>query len=146
MFSFCKAGGAHLKNENSTCSWFIWYVRKVLLCMFWNLLQPNHSPKKQIQPRATSPNPQKYPNDSRRKNCQEIQRKLGLSPKGFFPTLAVGLLDFKVDVVLARLEADFRDQPPSIFAVPNHQVSLQCPTTKYPCSAQQPSIPASWAV
>ena len=36
-----------------------------------------------------------------------------------FPTLAVGLLDFKVDVVLARLEADFRDQPPSIPAVPN---------------------------
>ena len=26
-----------------------------------------------------------------------------------FPTLAVGLLDFKVDVVLARLEADCSD-------------------------------------
>ena len=26
-----------------------------------------------------------------------------------FPTLAVGLLDFKVDVVFARLEADFSD-------------------------------------
>ena len=60
----------------------------------------------------------------------------------YFPTLAVGLLDFKVDVVLARLEADFSHQPPSIPALPNHQVSLQCPTTKYPCSAQPPSIPA----
>ena len=59
-----------------------------------------------------------------------------------FPTLAVGLLDFKVDVVLARLEADFSDQPPSISAVPNHQVSLQCPTAEYPCSAQPMSIPA----
>ena len=52
-----------------------------------------------------------------------------------FPTLAVGLLDFKVDVVLARLEADFSEQPPSIPA-------LQCPTAKYPCSAQLQSIPA----
>ena len=43
-------------------------------------------------------------------------------------------------VVLARLEADFSDQPPSLPAVPNHQVSLQCPTTKYPCNAQLPSI------
>ena len=60
----------------------------------------------------------------------------------FFPTLTVGLLDFKVDVVLARLQADFRDQPPSIPAVPNHQVSLQCPTAEYPCGAQPPSIPA----
>ena len=63
----------------------------------------------------------------------------------FFPTLVVGLLDFKVDVVLARLEADFRDQPPSaqqqsIRTLPNHQVSLQCPTTKYPCSAQPQSL------
>ena len=72
-------------------------------------------------------------------------------------TLAVGLLDFEVDVVLARLEADFSDQPPTIPAVLNHQVSLQCqppstpampncqvslqcPTTKYPCSAQPQSI------
>ena len=67
----------------------------------------------------------------------------------------MGLLDFKVDVVLARLEADCSDQPPSIPAVPNHQVSLQCltdvpnrkvslqcPTTKYPCCAQLQSIPA----
>ena len=61
---------------------------------------------------------------------------------GLFPTLAVGLLDFKVDVVLARLEADFSDQPPSITAVPNRRVSLQCRTTKYPCSAQPMSIPA----
>ena len=53
----------------------------------------------------------------------------------FFPTLAVGLLDFKVDVVLAQLEADFSDQPPSIPAVPDHQVSLQCPTNEYPCNA-----------
>ena len=43
-----------------------------------------------------------------------------------FPTLAVGLLDFKVDVVLARLEADFSDQPTSIPAVLNHYA------TKYP--------------
>ena len=60
----------------------------------------------------------------------------------FFPTRAGGLLDFKVDVVLARLEADFSDQPPSIAAMPNHQVSLQCPTNEYPCSTQPPSIPA----
>ena len=53
----------------------------------------------------------------------------------------MGLLDFKVDVVLARPEADYSDQPPSIPAVPNQQVSLQCPATKYPCSAPQ-SIPA----
>ena len=53
----------------------------------------------------------------------------------------MGLLDFKVDVVLARLEADFSEQPPSIPAVPNHQVSWQCPTAEYP-SAQPPSIPA----
>ena len=62
--------------------------------------------------------------------------------KRFFPTLAVGLLDFKVDVVLARLEADFSDQPPSIRAVPNRRVSLQCRTAEYPCSAPPPSIPA----
>ena len=63
-----------------------------------------------------------------------------------FPTLAVGLLDFKVDVVLARLEADFSDQPPSIPAPqPNRKVSLQCLIAKYPCSAQRAqmqSIPA----
>ena len=53
----------------------------------------------------------------------------------FFPTLAVGLLDFKADVILARLEADFSDQPPSIPAVPNRRVSLQCRTAGYPCSA-----------
>ena len=46
----------------------------------------------------------------------------------FFPTLAVELLDFKVDVVLA--------------AVLNGNVFLQCPTTEYPCSAQPQSIPA----
>ena len=62
--------------------------------------------------------------------------------KRFFPTLAVGLLDFKVDVVLARLEADFSDQPPSIRAVPNRRVSVQCPTAEYLCSAEPPSIPA----
>ena len=80
----------------------------------------------------------------------------------FFPTLAVGLLDLKVDVVLARLEADFRYQPPSISAVLNHKkshpytaqppsipavpnhrrVSLQCPTAGIPYTAQPPSIPA----
>ena len=62
---------------------------------------------------------------------------------------------FNLDVVLARLEADFSDERPSIPAAPNHQVSLQCPTNeypgnasrmsptaKYPCSAQPPSIPA----
>ena len=54
----------------------------------------------------------------------------------------MGLLDFKVDVVLARLEADFSDQPPSIPAVPNHQVSLQGRTAEYPCCAQPQSIPA----
>ena len=76
-----------------------------------------------------------------------------------FPTLAVGLLDLKVDVVLARLEAELSAQPPSIPAVPNRKVSLQCsttkypssapfkvslqcPTAKYPCSAQPQSIPA----
>ena len=45
----------------------------------------------------------------------------------FFPTLAVGLLDFKVDVVLA--------QPQGIPAVPNCKVSLQWPTNEYPCNA-----------
>ena len=30
----------------------------------------------------------------------------------------------------------------SLTAVPNRRVSLQCPTTKYPCSAQPPSIPS----
>ena len=74
----------------------------------------------------------------------------------YSPPFAVGLVDFKVDVVLARLEADFSDQPPSIPAVPkrriscsaqpqsipampNHQVSLQCPTAEYPYTAQPPS-------
>ena len=33
-------------------------------------------------------------------------------------------------------------QPLSIPAVPNRRVSLQCPTTKYPCSAQPKSISA----
>ena len=46
---------------------------------------------------------------------------------------------------------DFGDQPPNVPTLPNHQVSLQCPTTqvslqcpttKYPCSAQKMSIPA----
>ena len=61
----------------------------------------------------------------------------------FLPTLAVGLLDFKVYVVLALChELDCSAQPQSIPAVPNHRVSLQCPATKYPCSAQPQSIPA----
>ena len=52
---------------------------------------------------------------------------------GCSPTLAVGLLDFKVHVVLAlRPEPDCSAQPPSIPAVPNHQVSLQCLATKNP--------------
>ena len=71
----------------------------------------------------------------------------------------MGWLDFKVNIILARLEADFSDQLPSIpavpnrrvscnaqpqsmLAVPNRRVSLQCPTTKYPCRAQPKSIPA----
>ena len=33
-------------------------------------------------------------------------------------------------------------QPQSIPAVPKHQVSLQCPAAGYPCSAQPQSIPA----
>ena len=33
-------------------------------------------------------------------------------------------------------------QPQSIPAVPNRRVSLHCPTAKYPCSAQPLSIPA----
>ena len=76
-----------------------------------------------------------------------------------FPTLTVGLLDFKEDVVLARWKQTLvpnhqvclqcpttkcpcSAQPPSVPVVPNHQVSLQCPTTKCPCSAQPPSVPA----
>ena len=62
-----------------------------------------------------------------------------------FPTLAVGLLDFKVDVVLARLEASLQcrtakypcsAQPQSILTLPKRKVSLQCPTAEYPCSHQ----------
>ena len=50
---------------------------------------------------------------------------------------------FKVYVVLAlRAELDCSAQWQRIPAVPNHQASLQCPTTKHPCSAQPPSIPA----
>ena len=71
------------------------------------------------------------------KNCPSFHYVLCSSS----PPLQWGLMDFKVDVVLARLEADFSDQPPSIPAVPNHQVSLPCPTTKYPCSAQPLTIP-----
>ena len=65
-----------------------------------------------------------------------------------FPTLAVGLLDFKADVVLAflaRLEADFSDQPTSIPAVLNHYATKYPrpagPTEKSPCSAQPQSSP-----
>ena len=74
----------------------------------------------------------------------------------FFPTLAVGLLDFNVAFVPARLEADFSDRPPSIPAVPNRKVCLQCPAAEYPAvpnhhvslhaeypyTAQPQSIPA----
>ena len=52
----------------------------------------------------------------------------------------MGLSDFKVDVVLARLEADFSDQPSNIPAGPNQKVSLQCPSAEYPCNAQPQSI------
>ena len=73
-----------------------------------------------------------------------------------FPTLAVGLLDFQVHVVLAlRPEPDYSAQPP----VPttkhprstpttkcpcsaHRRVSLQRPTTKCPCNAQPQSVPA----
>ena len=70
---------------------------------------------------------------------------------GLFPTLAEGSFDFKVYVVLApRPEPDWSARWQRIPAVPsrrvssmpNHQVSLQCPTSKYPCSTQPPSIPA----
>ena len=90
---------------------------------------------------------------------------VGLFAEAFFRTLALGLLDCKVDVVLARPEADFTDQPlqcptaeypcsaqlqsiPAVpnrrvsFTLPNRKVSLQCSTTKYPRSAQPQSIPA----
>ena len=61
-----------------------------------------------------------------------------------FPTLTVGLLDFKVCVVLTlRPEPDCRAQSRSDPAVPDHQASLQYPTTKYPCSAQPQSIPSA---
>ena len=33
-------------------------------------------------------------------------------------------------------------QPPSVPAVPNRRVSLQCPSAECPCSAQPPSVPA----
>ena len=69
----------------------------------------------------------------------------------------MGLLDFKADDGLARLEADFNDQPPNIPIMPNRRRSLQCPspnipiisnrkislqcrTTGYPCSAQPQNI------
>ena len=62
----------------------------------------------------------------------------------------MGLLETKVYVVLAlRQEPDCSAQwqfnscsaqPQSIPAVPSRRVSLQCPTTKYPCSAQVQSI------
>ena len=61
------------------------------------------------------------------------------------PTLTVGLLDFKVYVVLARPEPDCSAQLHSIPAVPNRRVSLQCLTAENPCSAQPQSIPASSA-
>ena len=76
---------------------------------------------------------------SLRRHVLSGQRKAVTCPVSVFP---VGLLDFEVDVVLARLEADFSDQQPSVPAMPSRRVSLQCPTTKYPRSAQPPSIPA----
>ena len=60
-----------------------------------------------------------------------------------FPTLAVGLLDFKVYVVLAlHQEPDCSAQWQRIPTVPSRRVSLQCPAAEYPCSAKPPSIPA----
>ena len=84
---------------------------------------------------------QRFDLNARSYSIKEVCQTMMLHSR-LFPTLAVGLLDFKVDVVLARLEADFCDQAPSIPAVPNHQVSLQWPTTKNPCSAEPQSIPA----
>ena len=80
-------------------------------------------------------------------NLRDLERILGRPNKNiisyiFFPLFAMGLLDYEVDIVLARLEADFHDQPPNICVVLNHQVSLQCPITEYPCNAQPQSIPA----
>ena len=49
----------------------------------------------------------------------------------------MGLLDLKVDVVLARLEAEFSAQPPSIPAVPNRRVSLECRTAEYQYSRSE---------
>ena len=52
-----------------------------------------------------------------------------------------GLLDLKVNVVLARgLEYSCSAPPQRIPAVPNCKASLQCLTAKYPCSAEPPSI------
>ena len=71
----------------------------------------------------------------------------------FPPFLAVGLLDFKIYVVLAlcqkpecsaqpRIPTEYPSgaHPQSIPAVPSRQVSRQCPTAEYPCSAQPQSI------
>ena len=68
----------------------------------------------------------------------------------------MGLLDYEVYVVLAlRPVPDCSAQPQSISAVPDHQASLQCPTTNHqvsllcptarlpPCSAQPQSVPAA---
>ena len=49
----------------------------------------------------------------------------------FFPTLTVGLLDFKVYVVLAGPEPDCSAQPQSIPAVPDHRVSRLSPFAEY---------------
>ena len=65
----------------------------------------------------------------------------------FFPTLTVGLLDFKVYVVLARPAPDCSAQlRVSLQCPPTAEYpSKQCPTAEYPCSAQPQSIPASSA-
>ena len=76
-----------------------------------------------------------------------VLQKLRLEPwagsRILFHTLAVGLLDFEVYVVLAlRQEPDCSAQWQRILAVPSCRVSRQCPTAEYPFSAQPQRIPA----
>ena len=116
--------------------------------------RPRPNRKKKVHPPPKQQKPKKKRKKEKKKNDHPPKHQKKTRSEGagacfffavwagacFFPTLAVGLLDFKVDVVLARLEADSSDQPPGIPAVPNHQVSLQCPTNEYPCTGQPQSI------
>ena len=43
---FLQSRRCSFQNQNSACSWIILHVKKVLLCIFLNILQPNHPPKK----------------------------------------------------------------------------------------------------